>query len=345
MKEIIDFRSLGPEAQEQIRIRAVMAVLSGRSQKEVAELFKVTRKSVNQWCRTYQKYGIEGLKAKPRGTHKRGGKLPPGQSNWTAKNIKEHTPEDFKLPFSLWTRIAIGMLIATRFGITMSVCTVGRYLRRWGFTPQKPVRRAYERNSQEVDKWLHWRYPAIARYARERNAMIFFSDGTGFRSYDIGGRSYSPKGHTPVIPGSGKRFGCNMLSAISGCGGFCSMLFKKSFTGQVFIDFLTRLISRNKEMIYLIIDSHPVHRGGVVRQWFEKHRKRIKAFFLPAFSPELNPVELLNNDVKTNAVACRRPHDESELITNVKNYLGSIAHSKLSVKAYFQEDHVCYAAA
>jgi transposase len=344
MKNILDFRSLGAEAQEQIRLRAIDAVAAGTPQVAVAKIFHISYVSVCRWMKRRREGGNKALKAKPRGTHKKGGILAPVEQAWVAKAINDHSPEQMNLPFSVWSREAVGALIEVEFGKKLAVRTVGDYLARWDFTPQRPARRAYERNSQEVQRFRRYRYPAIDRSAREHGAKIFWEDEVGFRSYANGGKSYSPRGRTPVIEGSGKRFGCNMASAIDNNGYAHTMLFTENFCGDIFIEFLTRLINSVAGMTYLMIDSHPVHISGKVSEWFKHHRDRIRAFFIPGYSPELNPDEMLNNDVKTNAVSRRRPHNQSQLVTLIREVLRKRVHSNRRIKSYFHESHVLYAA-
>jgi transposase len=344
MRNILDFRSLGAEAQEQIRLRAVEAVIAGTPQVTVAKIFHVTYVSVCRWVRRRREGGDKALKAKPRGTHKKGGILAPVEQAWTAKAIKDHSPEQMNLPFSVWSREAVGTLIELEFGKKLPVRTVGDYLKRWNFTPQKPARRAYEQKPQQAEHFIRYRYPAIDRSAREHEATVFWEDEVGFRSYANGGKSYSPRGQTPVIESSGKRFGCNMASAIDNSGHAHTLLFTENFRGDIFIEFLRRLTHTVSGMIYLMIDSHPVHRSSKVSEWFKLHRDRIRVFFIPGYSPELNPDEMLNNDVKTNAVSRRRPHDVSQLIALIREALKKRIHSIRIIKAYFQEKHVLYAA-
>src|SRR5262249_32665243 len=198
------------------------------------------------------------------------------------------------LPFALWTREAVQPLIAQRTGLHLSIWTVGRYLKHWGFTPQKPVRRAYERNPEAVRRWLQEEYPAIRNCAKRENAEIYWGDEMGLRSDHQAGRSYSPRGKTPVIPGTGKRFGCNVVSTITNRGRLAFMVFKVRFTARVMVEFLGRLLRHAKRKVFLILDGHPVHRSRTVKEWLKENQARIRLFLLPGYSPELNPDELLN---------------------------------------------------
>ena len=275
-----DFRSLPPKAQEDIRRKAVNAVAQGRTRVEVAGLFGVSNKAVGQWVLAHRKHGDKALKAQKRGRPK-GGSLAPVQAAQTVKAIVDKTPDQLKLPFCLWTREAVARLIEERFDILLSVWTVGRYLAKWGFTPQKPVRRAFEQNPKEVKQWLDKTYPDIRDKARQQRAEIFWGDEMGLRSDHVVGRTFARKGNTPVIPGTGRRFGCNMVSAITNRGSLMFMVFRQRFTNEVFRDFLRRFVRQTKRKTFLILDQHPVHISGPVRRWLDTHASQLSVFFLP----------------------------------------------------------------
>ena len=338
-----DARSLPSIAQEDLRKKAIKTVLSGKKQVEVAEIFGVTRQAVGKWVKAYREGGKKALKAKRRGRPK-GGSLLPWQAAQIAKTVIDRHPEQLKLPFYLWTREAVGGLIERRFDIRLSVWTIGRYLARWGFTPQKPLRRAYEKNPEEVRRWLEEDYPKIRKQAKREKAGIYWGDEMGLRSDHSVGRSYGRRGQKPVIPGTGQRFGCNMISAITNQGQLNFMVFKERFRTEVFKEFLKRLVRQSKRKVFLIVDGHPVHRAIKIREWLENNADHISLFFLPGYSPELNPDEILNQDVKSNAVGKKRPHNQKELLSNVRGYLRSRQRLPHVVKSYFNEKHVRYAA-
>jgi transposase len=338
-----DARSLPSVAQEDLRIKAVKAVLDGTKQVDVAKILGVTRQAVGKWVKIYRKGGEKALKAKRKGRPK-GGSLLPWQAAQIAKSVVDRHPEQLKLPFYLWTREAVAKLIERRFGIRLSIWTVGRYLGRWGFTPQKPIRRAFEKNPEAVSRWLEEEYPAIQKKAKHEKARIYWGDEMGLRSDHSVGRSFGRRGQTPVIPGTGKRFGCNMISAITNQGQLNFMVFKKRFCGDVFLEFLRRLVRQSKRKTFLIIDGHPVHRAKKIKKWIDKNIDHIRLFFLPGYSPELNPDEMLNQDVKSNAVGRKRARNQQELVANTRSYLWSRQRQPHIVKQYFQERHVRYAA-
>jgi transposase len=340
--QIKDARSLPPVAQEDLRKKAVKAVIDGKKQVEVAKILGVTRQAVGQWVKMFRQGGEKSLKAKQKGRPK-GGSLLPWQAAQIAKTVTDHHPEQLKLPFYLWTREAVAQLIQQKFGIRLSIWTVGRYLFRWGFTPQKPVRRAYEQNPKAVQNWLKKDYPVVQKRAKKEKALIYWGDEMGLRSDHAVGRSYGRCGQTPIIPGTGQRFSCNMISAINNRGHLNFMVFKSRFDTNVFLSFLRRMVRQIKHKVFLIVDGHPVHHATKIKNWIQKNTDQICLFFLPGYSPELNPDELLNQDVKSNAVGRRRAKTQPELIANTRSYLRSRQRQPHIVKRYFHEQHVRYA--
>jgi len=299
--------------------------------------------SIHNWLRAVERGGRSALKARKRGP-KGGLALAGHQAATVVRLIEDRCPDQLRLPFALWTRQAVGELIQERYGLTLSVWTVGRYLRHWGFTPQKPVRRAYERDPEAVRRWLEQEYPTIHRRAKAHGAEIYWGDQMGLRSDHQTGTSYGRRGHTPEIPGTGRRFGCNMMSAITNRGRLAFMVFKGRFTNRVMIVFLDRLARHVGRKLFLILDGHPVHRSKAVACWLAEHAEQMEMFLLPGYSPDLNPDELLNNDVKSNAVGRRRAKNQAELVGNVRSYLRSTQRQPQMVINYFQEEHVRYAA-
>ena len=341
-----DARSLSSDAQEAIRVRAVHAVVAGAiNQTEAAEQFGVARGAVSRWMRAYRHGGQRALKARKRGRPKGSSRLKGWQAAMTARLISDRTPEQLRMPFVLWTREAVRELIASRCHVCLSLSSVGRCLKRWGFTPQKPLRRAWEQQPAAVRHWLEVEYPGIRKEAKHDHAEIHWGDEMGLRSDHQTGRSYGRKGQTPVIHGTGQRFGCNMISTVTNRGTLRFMVFRRRFTSEVFIDFLERLLKSVTQKVYLIVDGHPVHRSAAARRWLAAHSERIRMFRLPTYSPELNPDELLNNDVKSNAVGRRRPRNQEEMIGDVRGYLRSTQRNPDIVRSYFRAPSVQYAMA
>lgn len=334
-------------AQEELRRRAVALVLEGRSQGEVARLLGVSRQSVNEWVAAFRRGGDEALASGKRG--RRLGEqtlLESWQQAQIAKAIKERNPDQLRLPGFLWTRALVCELIERRFGVRVSEKTAGRYLRKWGFSPQKPARRALEQDPEAVEQWLREEYPALAKRAKAEKARILWLDETGLRSDHTAGRSWSPVGETPIVQGTGRRFAANVISVISNQGHLQFMVFKQRFVAKVMIEFLRRLIrAAAGQKIVLVVDGHPVHRAKLVRKWVEDQAGLIELVFLPGYSPELNPTELLNQDLKTNALGRKRPHTQGEMMDDARAYLRSTQRHPALVARYFDGKHVTYAKA
>lgn len=342
-----DARSLAQAAQEELRRRAVALVAGGRSQVQVAGLLGVARQAVGRWVKAHREGGEQALAAGKRG-RRLGEKtaLEPWQQAQIAKAIREKNPDQLKLPGFLWTRALVCDLIETRFRIRIAEKTAGRYLRRWGFSPQEPVRRAYEQSGPKVRAWLDEVYPQIERNARRDGAEILWGDEMGMRSDHTSGTSWSPVGKTPVVRGTGKRFKTNMIAVISNTGTLRFRVFQERFTGRVFLDFIKRLVKDAKgRKVVLIVDGHPAHHAKIVRQWVTDRPELIELHFLPGYTPELNPTECLNQDVKANALGRRRPRDLAQLAGEVRAYLRSRQRQPWRVANYFQERPVTYAAA
>ena len=339
-----DARKLSPQTQETIRRKAVAAVEGGMTRVQAAALFGVTRQSVDRWVTAYREEGANALEARKRGPKRERAALKGWQAATVVNLIRDREPEQLKLPFVLWTREAVRTLIRRRFGVRVSLTTVGRYLAQWGFTPHKPVRRAYERNDAAVKRWLEEEYPAIRKQAKAQKALIYWGDEMGVRSDHQAGRSYALKGKTPAVGGTGQRFGCNVVSALTNRGHLAFMVFRKGFTAAVFLRFLRRLVEQAKRKVFIIVDRHPVHRSKKVRQWLDDNASRIRLFFLPGYSPDLNPDEMVNQDVKTNAVGRKRARTRPELMGQVRRYLEHRRARPDLVRRYFHEPSVRYAA-
>jgi transposase len=345
--KVNDTRTLSPDAQEQLRRRVVAAIRDGgMTRAQAARAFRVSRTSINAWLDAYAARGSAALRSGKRG-RKPVSRLKPHQAATVVRMIQDRCPDQLKLPFALWTREAVCKLLAERFGLSVSVWTAGRYLRAWGFTPQKPVRRAYERDPAAVKRWLEQDYPAIARRAKREKALIHWGDEMGLRSDHQTGTSYGRRGQTPVVTGTGRRFGCNMISALTNQGQLSFMIFRERFTARVFIRFAGRLLRQPYlagRKCFLIVDGHPVHKSAAVKRWLAQRAERIEMFLLPGYSPELNPDELLNQDVKSNALGRQRPADQKEMMHLARTYLRSTQRRPEMVCRYFHEEHVRYAA-
>lgn len=311
---------------------------------EAMRVFGVGKTALFRWLKAYRNGGKDRLVPSRRGRPKGQSKLKGHEAATIVRLIMNRCPDQLKLPFALWTREAVRDLIRHRTGLELSVWTVGRLLKAWGFTPQKPVRRAYERNAVAVRQWMEETYPGIKQEAKAQSGEIHWGDEKGLRSDHQTGTSYGKRGKTPVVPGTGKRFGCNLISTVTNKGKLSFMVFQERFTSKVFLKFLRRLVKQAGRKVFLIVDGHPVHRSKVVRKWVEENREKISLYQLPGYSPDLNPDELLNQDVKSNALGRRRPVDREAMVSGVRSYLRSRQKSPGVVRRFFQHPSVTYAA-
>lgn len=340
-----DARTISQSAQEELRYRAVAMVQSGITQRQVAKMLDVARASVCKWCRRFAKEGEEGLRMGKRG-NPTGPRLKGLQAARIVKIIVDRCPDQIKMPYALWTREAVQQLIERECGILLAIRTVGDYLKRWGFTVQKPAVRVYERNEGVVKKFLTEEYPAIAERAKLEGAGIWWGDETGLRSRHYTGVGYGLRGKTPITHGSGKHFGVNLFSAITNRGELAFRVYEGNFNADVFRDCMERLIRHNDgRKVFLILDNLRVHHAKVLQPWLADHAHEIELFFLPSYAPDLNPDELLNHDLKANAVGRKRARNKEELIANATAHLEMRAGQPSVVAAFFEEKHVRYAAA
>lgn len=338
-----DARTLSPQAQQALRKRAVAAVVEQRRpQNQVAQELGVTCTAVSLWVQRYRAGGEPALAARKQGRPAHPS-LSPEQVSETTRLIRDYSPDQLELPYALWTREAVGRLVQKQWGIHLSPTTVGRYLRSWGLSPQKPAKRAREQSLAAVQQWLVYRYPALHQRAQHEGAQIHWGDEMGLRSEHQAGTCWAPQGQTPVVETSGQRFGCNLLSTLTNRGSLRFQVFEGRFNSEVFLAFLRRLVRSVEGKVFLIVDRHPVHRAHRVQQWVAQHADQLELFYLPPYSPERNPDEYLNQDITANAVRQRRPRNQAELKQAIRSYLHRIQQLPEQVSHYFWPPQVQYA--
>src|SRR4030042_1034535 len=341
-----DARKLSSDAQYELRCCCIRMLQSGKKQSEVGSALEVSRASVVRWWRIYRREGMSGLRLKKRGrSHGEKRRLTHEQEKSIQRMLIDKTPDQLKLPFALWTRKAVQEAVLQHHEVKLPIRTVGEYLSRWGFTPQKPVKRAYEQQPERIKKWLDEEYPGIARRAKKEKAEILWGDETGISSEDNRGRGYAPKGRTPVVYGPGKRFSTSMISAINNQGKMRFMVYEGALRVETFLKFLRRVIKDAKRKIFMIVDNLRVHHARKVQTWVEKHKDRIEIFFLPPYSPEHNPDEYMNQDVKAHLREKPMPHSERELKSGLRSYMRRLQWKTDKVAHFFDHELVRYAKA
>jgi len=343
--EKIDARTISAEALETLRKQAIRLRQEGMKFVEIGRIIGVRRNTVSEWYRTYEEEGKKGLKVKKRGRrHGENRTLTPDQEKEIQRLIVDKTPDQYKLAFALWTREAVRDLIQDQVGIQMPIRTVGEYLKRWGFTPQKPLKRAYEQRPTEVRRWLDEEYPAIAARAKAEGAEIHWGDETGVRSDCQHGRSYAPQGKTPAILLSARRTSLNMISSITNQGKVRFMIYEDTMDAAMLIRFMERLIKDAGRKVFLILDNLRVHHAKLVKEWLVEHSEQIEVFHLPAYSPELNPDEYLNCDLKAGVHSKSPARDRDSLKAKVIAHMRKLQKLPGRVKRYFRHPKIAYAA-
>jgi transposase len=295
-KKIIDARSYTHETLEQMRRDAVKRVEGGESPEVVAQGLGINRRTMYRWLSDYHYGGEAALAAKPIPGAPR--KLDGKQMQRLARIIQDKSPQQFKFEFALWTLGMIREVIKQKFGVSLSEVSVGRVMRRLGFSPQRPLYRAWQQDPERVQQWQDKQYPQIARRAKREGAVIMFADEASIRSDHHAGTSWAPAGKTPVVKATGARYSLSMISAVSARGGFRFMTVQGRVNAEVFREFLRRLIAGMTQKVFLIVDGHPVHKARLVQQFVQQHAHQIELFWLPPYAPELNPDELVWNHLK-----------------------------------------------
>ena len=335
-----DGRKASHEQLEWVRMQAVRAVIKDqRSPEEVIKTFGFHRSNIYKWLSWYREEGWQGLKSsKSLGPEA----ILQDREKKMLKKLLMKNPMQLHFDFGLWTLNMIKELIKTKFDHTVSIWTVSRVLSEIGYTRQKPLFRAYQQNPERVQTWMEKEYPRIRKEAKREKRELFFEDESGFSSTDHQGRTWAPKGETPIVKVTGRRYGVNSISAINNKGSFRFMMYQERFTTKVFIEFLRRIMINQKQAVTLIVDGHPVHKGKKVQEYIDSTKGKLKMYFLPSYSPELNPDEQVWNNVKAE-VAKRVGRGAKEFKERIRSKLHSIQKDTALVKSFFQHPDVAYA--
>jgi transposase len=340
-----DVRKEPPEVIYELRVRAVGMKLQGLTHETVANTLDISVAASRLWWRLYREGGKSGLalgrRGRPSGACRT---LTQSQEKIVMKTITDKTPEQLKWPFALWTRPVIRQFIQKRFDIKLPVRTLGHYLKRWGFTPQRPKKVAYEQQPAAVREWIEVEYPAIMKRAKAEKAEILWGDETGVSNQDHSGRGYAPIGKTPVVRGLARRVTTSMISAIGNRGNARFMIYKGGLKVDIFIKFLSRLIKSAKRKVYLIVDNLRVHKAKAVNGWLAERLEKIELFYLPPYSPELNPDEYLNNTVKGRLRNQPAASTHSELHSQLAKVMRSTQKTPALIRSLFNHPAVAYAA-
>ena len=338
-----DARKLSSSEKEALRKRAVQQIEAGESPEAVADAYGINRRTVYRWLERYHHGGHEGLTTQPKSG--RPTKFTADDLRWLSRTIRGSDPRQFQLPFALWTRRIVRDLLRRERGVRVSDVTVGRVLRKLGLSPQRPLRRAWQQNPQAVDEWREHTYPEIQRRAKAEGARIYFADEAGMRSDYHTGTTWAPTGETPVVDATGARFGVNMISAVAPTGEMRFRLVEGTVNATVFADFIDRLAADAEDQkVFLIVDGHPSHRSKVVQRKLQALDGQVELFFLPPYSPELNPDELVWSHVKRK-VGRSAVTSKDDLKQRLISALRSLQKMPAKIMALFRHPECRYAAA
>jgi transposase len=337
-----DARRLDHKGLTELRQRAVNAVQNGESPEIVARVFGISRAAIYKWLAKYRQGGLSQLDARKRGG--RPPKLDGHALRYIYDTITMKNPMQLKFPFALWTVPMVVTLIYEKFNIKLSRSSVSRLLNQLGLSAQRPIWRAYQQNPEVVNQWLNEQFPKIKVMARKEKADIYFADEAGVRSDFHSGTTWGKRGQTPIVSTTGARFGLNLISAISPRGQMRFMVTKGNVGAATFIEFLKRLIHNAENPIFLIVDGHPAHKAKMVTKYIESVKNRLRLFFLPPYSPELNPDELVWNNLKNQGVGRKVIETKAQMKRTVISHMRKIQKSPHLICSFFQSDTTRYAA-
>lgn len=334
-----DHRKSDPQTVYELKKVALRLRRKGKSVKEICEITGLADKTVRMTFAAYDEGGIDAIKPKTRG-RRIGEKrhLTSQQEKQILDMIIDHNPDQYKLKGCLWTRDSVKQLIKEKCGIDMPIRTVGEYLKRWGLTVQRPAKQEANQKLEQVEAWLNEQYPEIHQAAKAENAEIFWGDETAVQNVANYARGYAPKGKTPIIKVRAEKMHINMISAISNQGRLHFMLYSDAINSERLIEFMQSLIKTAAgKKVFLILDNLRVHHSKKVTEWTADHKDEIALFHLPPYSPEYNPDEYLNNDLKRNIGTQAMVKSIDELKDNTNVFMNGLYEKPNHVKAYF--DH------
>jgi transposase len=339
-----DARALDHKTLEEIRIRAVERVQAGESPEVVIQALGFTRSCIYTWLAKYRAGGWGALKA--RALKGRPLKVRAAQMRWLYQTVTGKSPLQFRFEFALWTREMIRVLLREQFQLKLSLASVGRLLKQLGLTCQRPLFRATEQDPERVRRWREQEYPAIREQARKAGAEIYFGDEAGVRSDCHAGTTWGIKGQTPVVYSTGQRSSVNMISAVSARGHLRFMATKGRVNGLVFMEFLKRLMHHAARPVFVILDGGSYHRSRPVKDYVASLGGKLHLFFLPPYSPQLNPDEQVWNYVKHHGAAKTALRGgKQELRKFVLARLSSLQKLPWTIRMFFLTPDTQYAAA
>jgi transposase len=341
-----DARQLSDDILEALRLRALNGRELGFTEADLADLLGVSRETVCRWWSAYATHGLDALPHERTGRPLGSGRfLSDEQARRVQRLLDEKTPEELGIPAPLWNRRAVRDLIHKECGVLLAVRTVGKYLKRWGYTAKKPSRRAKKQDPEEVRQWLEETYPAIEERAAGEGAEIYFCDETGAKADEHPGYGYAREGQPATMAVPDPHIGMNQISAISNTGEVRFMTYARTMNAALFMVFLGQLLRSTTGKLFLIVDRLQAHQTPAVKAWVEAHSDRLEVFALPRRAPERNPDEYLNNDLKGRVNAEGLPDSKQELRSRIQGFMRKLLHFPERVRSYFRHPFAQYAAA
>lgn len=336
----IDGRTLSHETSETIRLLAVRRVKEGETPSRVIQSFGLCRTTIYKWMKAEKRGGETALKAR-----KHPGRTPalaPRQKLQVRRWITGKDPRQYGFDFGLWTRQIVAALIEQRFEVRMGVTAVGRLLAELDITPQKPLRRAYERDPAAIERWKTVVFPRLRARAKRVGATIFFLDEAGVRSDQVLGRTWGLRGQTPEVQTSGRRQSVSAISAVTARGGFWYEIYTERLNASRFVALLTHFMRGRKRPVFLVLDGHPAHSATLVAQYVQRLAGRLELHFLPGYAPELNPDEFVWNHLKRQGVSKTPLRRDESLRSRVQSDLANIHSQPALVRSFFHAPSVAY---
>lgn len=340
-----DARTLNQQTQYELRKQVVRLRKKGLDNKAISEIVGLCQSHVSTIWKKYERGGLDAIKPGQRGRrHGAQRELTAEQEAGIQKLLVDKTPDQLKLSFALWTREAVRLAIKQRYGRDLPLRTITDYLKRWGFTPQKPTKRAYEQNPKLVAHWHETVYPEIQARAKQEKAEIHWGDETGIQNDAYNAKGFAPKGKTPVVRINATKSRLNMISSITNQGKVRFMLYRETMTAQVLIRFMSRLIKDSDRKVFLVLDNLRVPHSKIVNAWLESNKDQVEVFYLPSYSPELNPDEYLNGDLKQSIRSGLPARTEKDLMKKTRSLMRKLQNRAKHVRNYFRHPKIAYAA-
>lgn len=339
----IDLRHVSKETRETIRKQVVSLLKKKMKHSDIADVLGISKIAVDKISKAYRAVGSACIKEKKRG-RKFGEKrqLTPDQEKEIRQILIDKHPEQMKLSCMLWTRAAVCQLVKDKYGITITLRNMSEYLKRWGMTCQRPTKKAYFQDNVKINTFMNETYPQIVEKAKKEDAVIMWGDETGINNQEYHVRGFSPKGITPEIASFSKIEKVNMISAIDNYGSCRFMCYDENMTQQLFISFLERLVRDSDRKVLFIVDNLKVHHGKIVQEWIGNHKDELELFFTSPYSPEINPDEYLNHNLKQNVHSGIIPHTKEKIKKKVEGFMQDLQNNADKVKSLFNHKKLAY---